>query len=285
MVDVVFVDFAGRDFDQAADDRDHVVARERLLVDLRNRHARRHVLALEFARELVAADAGEIVALLIEEQRLEQFLGVFRVFGFAGAQLLVDFLERVFLGLDVLVFFEAVRDQRRAVEQRQDRLIGLPVVAHVGPRERANERRRVDLAVLVDANADRTLGLVVLRAVVGLELDPSAAVGDDRRVERRPVVGVGVLQEVHARGTHELAHDHALRAVDHERALVGHEREIAHENFLVRDTLDFARLGGDETHADAQAARCRSCRVRGIPQPSTWARRGCGRRTRARGCP
>ena len=67
-----------------------------------------------------------------------------------------------------------------------------------------------------------------------------------------PVVGVGVLQEVHARRADELAHDHALRAVDHERALVGHEREVAHEDFLVGDTLDFARLRRDETYADAQ---------------------------------
>ena len=66
------------------------------------------------------------------------------------------------------------------------------------------------------------------------------------------VVGVGVLREVDARRTDELAHDHALRAVDHERALVGHEREIAHEDLLVGDTLDFARLGRDKTDAHAQ---------------------------------
>ena len=66
------------------------------------------------------------------------------------------------------------------------------------------------------------------------------------------VVGVDVLAVVHARRTHELAHDHALGAVDHERALVGHEREIAHEDLLVGDTLDFARLGRDQADAHAQ---------------------------------
>ena len=114
------------------------------------------------------------------------------------------------------------------------------------------KRRHVDLAVLVDANADRTLGLVVLRPVVGLELDPRAAVRNDRRVVRRARVGVDVLAVVHAGRTHELAHDHALRAVDHERALVGHEREIAHENFLVGDAFDFAGLGRDQADAHAQ---------------------------------
>ncbi len=219
---------------------------------LRNLQAGGGILAFELSAELVAADAREVVALLIEEQRLEQLLGVLRVLGLAGAQLLVDFLERVFLGLDVLVFFKAVRDQRRVVEQRQNRLIAFPMEAQVRTGERAHERCRIDLAILVDANADRALGLVVLRSVVGLELDPGAAIGDDRRVVRRAIVRIAVLQQIDARRTHELAHDHALRAVDHERALVGHEREVAHEDLLVGDALDFARLRGDEANADAQ---------------------------------
>ena len=60
------------------------------------------------------------------------------------------------------------------------------------------------------------------------------------------------LAEVDARRTDELAHDHALRAVDHERALVRHEREIAHEDLLVGNTLDFARFRRDKTDAHAQ---------------------------------
>src|SRR5581483_8778565 len=259
MVDVVLVDDPRLHLDEAADDRDHVLAREGLAVDVRRGQVGRRVLAqlriaraLELAGELVAADAGEIVALLVEEQRLEELLRVLRVLGLTRAELLVDLLESVFLGLDVLVFFEAIPDQRAVVEQREDRLVVLPVEPEIGPRERAHERRRVDLAILVDANADRPLGLVVLRPVVGLELDPRAAVRNDRRIERRTVVRVDVLQEVNARRAHELAHDHALRAVDHERALVGHEREVAHEDLLVRDAFDLAGLRGDQTHAHAQ---------------------------------
>src|SRR5665213_760981 len=107
-----------------------------------------------------AADAREIVALLVEEQRFEELLRVLGVLGLAGTELLVDLLERVFLRLDVFVFFETVRDQRRVVEQGQDRFVRFPGVAEVGARERAHERRRVDFPVLVDANADRALGLV-----------------------------------------------------------------------------------------------------------------------------
>ena len=124
-------------------------------VRLRMAQTGRRVLALELAGELVAADAGEIVALLVEEQRLDQLLGVVRVLGLARTQLLVDFLERVFARLDVLVFLETVDDQRAVVEQRQDRFVGLPVEAEVRPRQRAHEGRDVDLAVLVDADADR----------------------------------------------------------------------------------------------------------------------------------
>ena len=151
-----------------------------------------------------------------------------------------------------LVFLDRVADQRAVVEQLEDRFVALPVEAEIRARERADEGRDVDLAILVDADADRPLGLVVLRAVIGLELDPRAAVRNDRRVVRRTGVRVDVLAVVDARRAHELAHDHALGAVDHEGALVGHERKIAHEDLLVGDALDFARLRRDQTDADAQ---------------------------------
>src|SRR6185312_16781924 len=97
--------------------------------------------------------AREIVALFVEEQRLEQLLGVLGIFRFAGTQLLVDLFERVFARLDVLVFFDRVSNERALVEERQDRLVGLPVQAEIRTRERADERRDEDLTVLVDANA------------------------------------------------------------------------------------------------------------------------------------
>jgi hypothetical protein len=50
-----------------------------------------------------------------------------------------------------------------------------------------------------------------------------------------------------ARRPHELRHDHALGAVDHERALVGHHREVPHEDRLL---LDLAGGGVDEASAD-----------------------------------
>ena len=49
--------------------------------------------------------------------------------------------------------------------------------------------------------------------------------------------------EEHARRTVQLRDNHALRAVDDERAVVGHERQFAHVDLLLTDILDGLRLG------------------------------------------
>jgi len=45
--------------------------------------------------------------------------------------------------------------------------------------------------------------------------------------------------EQHARRTNELADHDALGAVDDERALLGHDREVAHEDGLLFDLAGF----------------------------------------------
>src|SRR4029079_17732284 len=69
-----------------------------------------------------------------------------------------------------------------------------------------------------------------------LELEPCAAVRDELRVEQA-ASGRGVVDggEVHAGRTPELRHAYALSAVDHERALVGHPREVPEEDVLLGD--------------------------------------------------
>jgi hypothetical protein len=59
-----------------------------------------------------------------------------------------------------------------------------------------------------------------------------------------------------ARGTDQLRHHHPLGAVDHERALVGHHGEVAHEHRLL---LDLA--GGGVHEAGAHEDRCREGHV------------------------
>jgi hypothetical protein len=60
------------------------------------------------------------------------------------------------------------------------------------------------------------------------------------------------LLEVDARGTHQLGDDDTLGAVDDEGALVGHQREVAHEDRL---RLDLAGLVVEELRGDEQRLR------------------------------
>ena len=68
-----------------------------------------------------------------------------------------------------------------------------------------------------------------------------------------------IVLEEHSRRAVQLADDHALGAVDDERAGGGHERNLAHVDFLLLDLLDRG-LGGflvhdREPHLGAQRAR------------------------------
>ncbi len=104
------------------------------------------------------------------------------------------------------------------------------------------------LALAVDAHAD-------LVALVDLELEPGAAARDDARGVDVLVGGLLLLAlEVDAGRADELRHDDALGAVDDERALVGHEREVAHEDRL---RLDLTREVVHELGLDVQRGRVR----------------------------
>ena len=130
--------------------------------------------------------------------------------------------------------FEDRLVRRRVEREARRRVLG---------RQRAQQRRDRQLALTVDAGVDDAL-------LVDLELEPRAAArhqvrGEDllRRVLR--------LHQVGARRAHELRDDHALGAVDDERAPLGHHREVAHEHGLL---ADLARLRVHE--ADRHRERC-----------------------------
>jgi hypothetical protein len=103
--------------------------------------------------------------------------------------------------------------------------------------ERAQEDRGVQLAAAVDADVD-----VVL--VVELEVEPRAAVGDHAGGEQLLAGAVGlalVVVEEHAGRAVELGDDDALGAVDDERAVRGHQRDLAEVDLLLLHIAD--RLG------------------------------------------
>jgi hypothetical protein len=93
--------------------------------------------------------------------------------------------------------------------------------------ERAQEHRREELPLAVDPHVEQVLRVV-------LELDPRPAVRDDLRDEQRLVFGV----EERARRPVQLADDDALGAVDDERPVVGHQRDVAEVDLLLLDVAD-----------------------------------------------
>ena len=173
--------------EQVADGRDDVLVRE---------HAGGGLVAkLELLVHLVATNAREVIALLVEVEAIEQQAAGVRRGGLAGALALVNLLESV------------------------DLVVGL------GDAEGAQEHDGGLTALAVDGDHE-------VAALVDLKLEPRAARGDELHlVDAHAVVHLG--GEVHAGRAHELRDNHALGTVDDEGAAVGHEREVAHEHELL----------------------------------------------------
>src|SRR5207249_1028565 len=91
---------------------------------------------------------------------------------------------------------------------------------------------RQELALAVDPDVEQVLRVV-------LELHPRPAVGDDLRDVERLVLGV----EERARRSVQLRDDDALGAVDDERAVVGHQRDVAVVDLLLLDVADGLHAG------------------------------------------
>src|SRR3989449_4736896 len=121
-------------------------------------------------------------------------------------------------------------DVLRGVEQLQD--VGVRAIA-----ERAEQRRRRELLLLVDVDVNHVVD-------VDRELDPRAPERNDPRREQPLAVRVDALFEHHAGGAVQLRHDHALGAVDDERAERREDRQLPEVDFLLDDVLGSFGLGG-----------------------------------------
>ena len=188
--------------------------------------------------ELVAPDAREVVALGVEEQLVEQRLGVVHARRLARALLLEQLDQRALFGARGLgVGLDRVADVERVVEQLEDLLVGR--VAH-----RAQQHGHRQLALAVDAHEHLAL-------LVDLELQPGPARGHQVGDEHLLLAVLG-LHQVGPGRAHELRDHDALGAVDHERAALGHPREVAHEHRLL---ADLPGLAVDERDRHRQRAR------------------------------
>ena len=219
-----------RQGDQLADQRDDVVLGEDARVEVD--------VEVEPCVQLVAADAGEVVALRVEEELLHQRPGGVHRRRLAGPLLLEQLDQRALLGLGGLgVGLDRVADVDGVVEELHDLLVR--DVAH-----RAQQDGDRQLALAVDAGVDAAL-------LVDLELQPGAA-GRHQVGDEDLLLAVLRLHHVGAGGADELRYDHALGAVDDERAAIGHPREVAHEDGLLADLTRVAVLEGD---GDVQGPR------------------------------
>ena len=197
----------------------------------------------ELLVDLVATDAGEVVALRVEVEVLEERARRVGRGRLARTELAVDVLEGLVLGLDV-VLLEGRLDRGRVVEGLED-LLG-------GPAEGLEEDGDGLPALAVDADADGVL-------LVDVELEPGAAARDHLRDVEITVGGlVRFAAEVDARRAHELRDDDALGAVDDEGPVLGHHGELPHEDLLL---LDLARLPRDEHRLDEETPRVRDVLV------------------------
>ena len=197
-------------------------------------------LGTELAVELVPPDPGQVVALGVEEGVLEVDVGGLGRQRLAGTGPLVDLEQRLFarrreVALLLPLPLEEVEVPHEAVQE------GLVAVA-----QGAQEHEEGEAALAGDAAAG---GDVLARLRLNVELDPLTAV----RVDGPGEHGLGVAPglEDDARRADQLAHHHALGAVDDERAAVGHHREVPHEDRLL---LDLAGGGVEEAgpHEDGR---------------------------------
>ena len=225
---VLLVDLLGdpeqlRQADQLLDQGDDVVVGEDPGVEVD--------VEVETGVELVAADPGQVVALGVEEELLEQALGGVDRGRLARALLFEQLDQGALFGPGRLgVGLDRVPHVDRVVEHVEELLV--LDVAH-----RAQQHRDRQFALAVDADEDFAF-------FVDFELQPGAAgrhqVGDEDLL-------FGVLRRHHvgARRTHELGDDDALGAVDDEGAALGHPREVAHEDGLLADLAGLLVLEGD----------------------------------------
>ena len=188
----------------------------------------------ELLVDLVATDLGKVIALGVEVQAVEQAAGGVDRGRLAGALALVDLDEGVLARLGD-VALERGTDDVGVTEKRQDLVVGL------GDAEGAQEHRGALATLAVDGDDE-------LAALIDLELEPGTTSGNELGAVDLDAV-VHLFGEVHARRADELRDDDALGAVDDERATVGHEREVAHEDELL---LDLAGLLVHEAHVNKQ---------------------------------
>ncbi len=232
VVDVVGAAFAVVDQDDALDHRHQIFVGEDALFQRR--------VQPQAAVQLIAAHLAQVVATRREKEILHEAAGVVERGRIARAQLLVELQQRVVdaLGHVACRVARVVTLQRRldegvihvridVGEEGANLVVGAKA-------DGAQQQRHRQLALAVNLDADNI-------ALAGLEFQPGAARGDHLGAGQvAPGAAVGLDGEVDARGANQLADDDALAAVNNKGGGVGHQREVAHKDFLLADLTGLA---------------------------------------------
>ncbi len=187
----------------------------------------------------VAAHAHQVIALGVKKQIAQQYPGAVLCGGFAGFLPAVNLQQRVRFGLDVGIAMGDGGCQALVVAQQVKQLL----VGAIAQSAQNNGHRQ--LARAVDAHPQPVVA-------VGLIFDPGSPVGDDLAGEQLFAGFVDLLCKVDAGGTHQLADNHAFRAVDDKGAMLGHQGKVTHEDLAF---LDFSGLLVLEPDKDLQRRR------------------------------
>ncbi len=182
--------------------------------------------------ELVAGDIAHVVLLEIEEEPVDELLGVLRRCQISGADAPVNALVGLLHGSRRILLQrreDVILLRGEPLEEIED--LGIGLVA-----EDPKQLRDGDLALAVDFAGYHA-------AAIRLDLQPHAALGDDLR--RMVARMIGHLGKEHARGAHQLVHHYALNAIHDERAVIGEQRDGTEEDILL---LDLPRLLVHELH-------------------------------------
>ena len=190
--------------------------------------------------KFIAAHTHEVIALGIEEQVVQQRACAVLGGRLAGLLALVDFDEALGLRLGAVAVGQGGKQALVLAQQTDD--IAVAAIA-----QGAQQHGDGQLAGAVNAHPQAVVG-------VGFVLQPGAAVGDDLRGEQlfaRLVHRHGIIRAGRA---NQLAHDDALGAVDHKGTVLGHQREIAHEDLSLLDLAGFFILKADK-HLERRGVR------------------------------
>ena len=192
--------------------------------------------------ELVPSHLRKIIAARIEEHAFKQASGVVDVRRLARTYLLVEFKKTTVRVTDLIsVLLKASGEHGIFTEKLGDLLIR-PYA------KGADKNSDSDLAGAVNPHIE---DIIRIRLI----FKPCAAIGNDRAGIKSLSQFIMIDIIINAGRPHQLADNDTLRSVDDERAGVGHQRQIPHEDL---GFLNVLRLIVDKTNLnfDGRGVRC-----------------------------